>query len=55
MAKESENIVCHNCLDTVAFKTAFRVERNNFGIPTLFGFVKNVKNDRIILSTRYRY
>jgi RNase P subunit RPR2 len=43
MGKETEKIVCHNCLDTVAFKTAFRVERNNFGIPHFVWICKKCK------------
>ena len=45
MIKESEKIVCHNCLDTVAFKTAVKIERNNFGIPHFVWICKKCNNE----------
>jgi RNase P subunit RPR2 len=33
MAPKSEKIVCHNCLDSITYKTGVMIERNNWGIP----------------------
>ena len=33
MAKTSEKIVCHNCLESITYKTGVKVERNKWGIP----------------------
>jgi hypothetical protein len=33
VSKKSEKIVCHDCLEPTTFKTGFKVEKNQWGIP----------------------